>query len=193
MMNQQSFLIIHGLGGSGPDHWQSWLYHELTVRNYPVCYPTFSKFNSPNKKVWLEELSFAIETIPANHTLTVIAHSLGCLLWLHYAARQNKRIANQVILVAPPSPTKVLLEANSFYPVPLNGDQLLRGAEETLFVHSTNDHYCSIEDSGKYSKLGVPSILFPNMGHINTDSGHDKWPWILDYCLNRASKSMVSI
>jgi predicted alpha/beta hydrolase family esterase len=186
-MEQQNFLIIHGLNGSGPDHWQTWLSHELIEQNHQVFYPTFSNFNSPNKKVWLEELSSAIEQIPKSRSLTVITHSLGCLLWLHYASLQKKRIANQIILVAPPSPTIVLTKAKSFYPVPLNRDQLLRAADETLFVHSTNDPYCSIEDSNHYAKVGIPSLTFPDMGHINPDSGHNKWTWILDFCLNKST------
>ena len=188
----QSFLIIHGLGGSGIDHWQTWLFHELTERNYPVFYPTFSNFNSPNKRVWLEELSSCIEKIPKEHSLTVITHSLGCLLWMHYAEAQNKQIANHTILVAPPTPTLVLPEAKSFYPVPLNRNQLQRASDQTLLIHSTDDPYCSIEDSIHYSRLGIPSLSFPNMGHINADSGHSKWPWILDLCLN-TSKSTVLI
>lgn len=182
-MTKHSFLIIHGLGGSGPDHWQTWLAQELTKRNYHVCYPTFSNFNSPNKEVWLEELAAAIATIPKNHRLTVITHSLGCLLWLHYAANQNRRIAKQVVLVAPPSPSIVLSEAKPFYPVPLNGQQLPRTAEDTLFVHSSNDPYCSMKDAEKYINIGLPSITFPNMGHINANSGHGRWPWILEQCL----------
>ncbi|MGZ4159852.1 MAG: RBBP9/YdeN family alpha/beta hydrolase [Neobacillus sp.] len=190
-MNQQSFLIIHGLGGSGPDHWQSWLDQELRERKLNVCYPTFSDFDSPDKNVWLNELSSAIDTIPKDHYLTVITHSLGCLLWLHFAAAQNKQIANQVILVAPPAPTKVLSEAKSFFPVPLNGKDLSIVAEETLFVHSTNDPYCSIEDTIHYTKLNIPSISLANAGHINTQSGFGKWPWILDLCLKKNEKSKV--
>jgi predicted alpha/beta hydrolase family esterase len=182
-MNQQSFLIIHGLGGSGPDHWQSWLAQELVKRNYDVCYPTFSKFNSPNKQAWLEELNEAIETIPADSQLTVITHSLGCLLWLHYAASHPKRIAKQAILVAPPSPVKVLTEAKSFFPVQLFDNLLNKAAESTLFVHSSNDPYCSLEDAQNYLNFSHPSIILPNAGHINTNSGHGKWPWILEQCL----------
>ncbi|MFZ7945009.1 RBBP9/YdeN family alpha/beta hydrolase [Neobacillus sp. 19] len=182
-MKEQSFLIIHGLGGSGPNHWQTWLAHELTERNYHVSYPTFSHFDSPNKSVWLAELDAAIQTLPAGHQLTVITHSLGCLLWLHYTAIYPKRIAEQVILVAPPSPAIVLSQANSFYPVPLQGNRLSRAAEDTLFIHSTNDPYCSMKDAKSYLSLGYPSIVLPDSGHINTDSGHGKWPWILEQCL----------
>ncbi len=184
IMNQNSFLIIHGLGGSGPDHWQTWLAHELKQRNHQVYYPTFSNFDSPNKTVWLEELSNLMKTIPENNNLTVITHSLGCILWLHYARNQNKRIAKQVILVAPPSPTIILSEAKSFFPVPLDGNHLKRAAEEILFIHSSNDPYCSTDDSKNYLNLELPSITIPNAGHINTNSGHGQWPWILDLCLS---------
>lgn len=191
-MNQNSFLIIHGLGGSGPDHWQTWLAHELTRNNYHVQYPTFTNFNSPNKSVWLEELSTTLETIPEENNLTIITHSLGCLLWLHYASTQNKQIANQVILVAPPSPNHILTEAKSFYPVPLDGNTLKKASENTLFIHSTNDPYCSIEDSGNYSNLGFPTMTIPNAGHINSQSGHGKWPWILDLCLKQERISLYA-
>ncbi|MBT2727385.1 alpha/beta hydrolase [Bacillus sp. ISL-75] len=184
-MNQNSFLIMHGLGGSGPDHWQTWLAQELTQRNHQVCYPTFSNFDLPNKKVWLEELSATMKTIPEENNLTIITHSLGCLLWLHYASTLNKQIAKQVILVAPPSPSHILTEAKSFYPVPLDGNHLMRTSAETLFVHSCNDPYCSLDDSKNYLNLGLPSVTIPNAGHINTKSGHGEWPWILDLCLSR--------
>ncbi|EKN64501.1 hypothetical protein BABA_23173 [Neobacillus bataviensis LMG 21833] len=189
---EQSFLIIHGLGGSGAGHWQSWLAKELTNRNYHVCYPTFSSFDAPNRVVWLEELHAAIKTIPANHQLTVVTHSLGCLLWLHYAAKHNKLIAKQVILVAPPSPTVILSEAKTFYPVPLKKSNLSRAAEETLFIHSTNDPYCTMKDAKSYLNLGFPSIVLPNSGHINIDSGHGKWPQILDLSLS-SEKVVYSI
>jgi uncharacterized protein len=184
-MIQNSFLIIHGLGGSGPDHWQTWLAHELKQSNHPVYYPTFSNFHSPNKTVWLDELTATMKAIPENNNLTVITHSLGCILWLHYAKSQNKQLAKRVILVAPPSPEIILSEAKSFYPVPIEVKHLKRTAEEILFVHSTNDPYCSMVDAKNYLNLGLPSITIQDAGHINPESGHGKWPWILDLCLSR--------
>lgn len=188
----QSFLILHGLGGSGPDHWQTWLADELTKRDFHVCYPTFSNVDSPDKKVWLEELAVAFETIPENQPLTVITHSLGCLLWLHFAAGQNKRLAKQVILVAPPSPTRILSAAKSFFPVPLEKENLTRAAAKTLFVHSSNDPYCSLNETQNFMNIGLPALVLPNMGHINVDSGHGKWPWILEKSLSREAIVLTS-
>ncbi|WP_042460964.1 RBBP9/YdeN family alpha/beta hydrolase [Neobacillus dielmonensis] len=190
-MNKQSFLILHGLGGSGIDHWQSWLAQELGKRGYDVFYPTFSDYSSPEKQVWLEELDTVMNTIPKDQPLTVITHSLGCILWLHYTSSKNRKLANRVILVAPPSPNIVLNAAKTFYPVPLSSGNLTRSAEEILFVHSTNDPYCSMEDAKSFKKLGLSSINFPHSGHINTESGHGKWPWILQRCLAEESQDAI--
>jgi predicted alpha/beta hydrolase family esterase len=181
-MTEYTFVIIHGLGGSGHDHWQTWLANTLKQRNFNVVYPVFSKFNYPNKDVWLQELRSSLESVPKHHKKIIITHSLGGILWQHYAAEENKKIADQVILVAPPSPTKVIPAAKSFYPVPLSGKNLNRISENNFFVHSSNDPYCSINDVIHYLRLGVPSISFPNMGHINVESGHGRWPWVLDFC-----------
>lgn len=187
-MNQYSFLLIHGLHGSGQDHWQSWLYHELKQRSFHVSFPTFSEYHFPKKDVWLEELTSAVRALPKDHKKIIITHSLGGLLWQHFSARQNKKAADQVILVAPPSPEIVLPEAKSFYPVPLSKKKLTQVSEETLFVHSTNDPYCSLDDTEHYLKLNFPTITLANMGHINAESGHGSWPWILDLCLNLTNK-----
>jgi len=186
-MNEQSFLIIHGLGGSGSDHWQSWLAAKLDQQNYHVVYPTLKNFYTPNIDVWMEELTAVIESIPASHHLTVITHSLGCLLWMHYTASNKKRSADKVILVAPPSPTVVIPDAASFFPVPIDRNSLSNAAKETLFIHSDNDHYCSLQDAEPYLKLGMQAIILPDAGHINTDAGFGKWPWIFDLCVSRTT------
>lgn len=182
-MNQYSFLILHGLGGSGPDHWQTWLAQELKQMGYHVCYPTFTAFDSPDKNVWLKELHVAIKSIPENRKLIVVTHSLGCFLWMHYTGMHRKQIAERVILVAPPSPEIVLTEAKSFYPVPLDRTALSNAAKETLFVHSSNDPYCNDQHRKKYVNLGTPFITLQKMGHINANSGHGAWSWILKECL----------
>lgn len=190
-MSEYSFLIIHGLGGSGPDHWQTWLANELRQKGYHVSYPTFSTYDTPQRDIWLDELSTALQSLPSHHKKIVITHSLGGLLWQHFAALNPDRAADHAIIVAPPTPTTIIPAAKSFFPVPLCKNNLTKAAGETLFVHSTNDPYCSMEDTNHYLKLGFPSISLPNMGHINAQSGHGKWPWILDLCEEIIKKNLV--
>jgi predicted alpha/beta hydrolase family esterase len=183
-----SFLLVHGLGGSGPQHWQTWLYGQLKGLGLDVHYPTFSNYDRPDKEVWLKELAEALKEIPSENELTVLTHSCGCSLWLHYAAGPILRKADRVILVAPPSPFLDLPEAATFYPLPLVQENLPRAASESMFVLSLDDPFCSIDDITHYLRLGAPSVAFPNMGHINTASGHGPWPWILEKCIERCKK-----
>ena len=38
-MRAVAFLILHGLEGSGPEHWQSWVAGRLRARGHQVAYP----------------------------------------------------------------------------------------------------------------------------------------------------------
>lgn len=192
-MKEYSFLIIHGLGGSGPDHWQSWLAEKLKQNGYHVVYPTFSNVDHPNKDVWLCELASSIESIPEHHKMIVITHSLGGILWQHFAASHHKKIANRVILVAPPAPTIVIPSASTFFPVPLSRNNLMRVADETIFIQSTNDPYCQPEEAQHYLQFNLPTFTLQNMGHINVQSGYGKWPWMLNLCIDIIQNNIENI
>lgn len=185
-MAEYSFIIIHGLGGSGFNHWQTWLAQQLKQRNFNVFYPAFSNFNHPKKNVWLQELQATLADVPKHHKKIVITHSLGGLLWQHFALMEKQQIVDQAIMIAPPSPAVTIPAARSFFPVPLSRENLTRVSGKTLLIHSTNDPYCSMEDTRQYYHFNLPAITLKNHGHINVESGHGKWPLILDLCLKMA-------
>lgn len=183
----RSFLIIHGLGGSGPEHWQSWLNSELEDAGETVYYPTLPEYDDPYKDKWLKKLEETFQTITSDHII-VVAHSLGCVLWLHFALKNADKIKNsvkRVILVAPPSPYLKHEIIQRFFPLPIKGKELLQSIDHSLQIQSTNDTYCTVEDSQFYKDLGISQLLVVNKGHINIDSGFGKWQWMLDYCLDQ--------
>lgn len=53
-----------------------------------VDFPEFPDKDQPDKGVWLECLSAAFEEIAQDEEVIVVAHSLACILWFHYAASQ---------------------------------------------------------------------------------------------------------
>lgn len=181
---KRSFLILYGLGGSGPDHWQSWLARGLSARGETVHYPSLPNPEHPDKEQWLDYLAQTMDAIPEDEELTVVAHSLACILWFHYAAQGVRRKAERVFLVAPPSVHTRLEEVASFFPVPDRLEEVQHAAAQTLLILSTNDPYCSLEDALVYQKTGVSSLTLPGMGHINVASGYGPWEWILRLCLN---------
>lgn len=181
------FLMLHGLGGSGPDHWQSWLYKRLVDADEKVYYPTLPEFDNPHFDEWFQTLEDTFETITSDN-ITVVAHSLGCILWLHFVVKNghklNKRI-KRVILVAPPSPYIKHEIIQRFLPLLIKGKEIIQSCHDIMQIQSTNDPYCSVEDSQYFKDLGIKQLLVGNKGHINMESGFGKWQWILDYCLDQ--------
>jgi predicted alpha/beta hydrolase family esterase len=178
-----SFLIVHGLEGSGPQHWQSWLALRLRERGFEVAYPSLSDADHPRLDVWLDELAAELSRLPAAET-TVLCHSLGCLLWLQHAASASGEVA-RVLLVAPTQPDEDQPESPGFRPTPLHAT----GARELRFVCSTNDPYCPRETSERMAReLGVEIDWLEDAGHINTDAGFGPWPAVEAWALGERSR-----
>src|SRR5580700_7631133 len=106
-MADEVFLILHGWGGNKPAHWQEHLAACLTEAGKTVRYPKMPDPTAPNLAAWQAKLGEEIASIGSeypNAKVTVLAHSLGCINWLHYVAKAGVKlpIAERVLLVAPP-------------------------------------------------------------------------------------------
>jgi uncharacterized protein len=174
-MPARSFLILHGLGGSGPGHWQTWLAARLRAAGQRVAYPDLPDADMPSPGAWREALEGEIAALPG--AAIVVCHSLSCIVWLHHVADGGAQ-AERVLLVAPPSEASGLQEIASFFPVPLPA---VTGAR---LVCSDDDPYCPEGAAGLYGEpLGVPVDVLPGRGHINPETGLGAWPAVESWCL----------
>jgi predicted alpha/beta hydrolase family esterase len=170
-----SFLILHGLEGSGPDHWQTWLAGRLRERGERVSYPRLPDPFDPHPADWDRALTAELDTLDAP---VVLCHSLACLLWLRVAARPaDGPLASRVLLVAPPCRDDVEPVAR-FLDHGARARDVTRAAEETLIVCSDDDPYCPPGAVDTYAEpLGIAAKVLPGTGHINSDAGFGEWPW----------------
>ena len=82
----EEILILHGWQNRRPDgHWQRWLAAELASRGSTVHYPQLPEPDAPVLDDWIDAVESQLRDTDAA-SLTVVAHSLGCLLWLAYVA-----------------------------------------------------------------------------------------------------------
>jgi uncharacterized protein len=177
-MTARNFLILHGLEGSGPGHWQTWLAARLRADNERVAYPDLPDAEMPSLHSWRERLQGELEALPEGETI-IVCHSLSCLLWLHHVADGGTQ-ADRVLLVAPPSESAGVPEIQGFFPVPLPA--LATGAR---LVCSDNDPYCHEGAATLYGEpLGIPVDLLPGAGHINPEAGYGPWPAAEAWCLD---------
>ena len=174
-MPARSFLILHGLQGSGPGHWQTWLAARLRADNERVAYPDLPDAELPSLPAWREKLDGELAALPGS--CIVVCHSLACLLWLHHVA-EGGTPAERALLVAPPSERSGVPEIAGFFPVP--HPPLGGGAR---IVCADNDPYCPEGATSLYADLGVPIDVIPGKGHMNNEAGYGPWPAVEAWCV----------
>ncbi|TQE31907.1 alpha/beta fold hydrolase [Streptomyces ipomoeae] len=185
----RAFLILHGWQNHRPaNHWQHWLADRLTDLGHEVAYPQLPEPDDPDLERWLAELDALLGELEGRR-VTVICHSLACLLWLHAVARDDVLSTgpvDRVLLIAPPAPEVALRhpEIAEFAPPPLTPAQLSEAATYTRVVGSDDDPYCPQGATTTYAEpLALPADLLPGQAHLNPDSGYGDWPSLLDWCL----------
>jgi len=159
-------LIVPGLGGSGPEHWQSrWERLEPDYRRVEM--PDWER---PELETWVSALSAAVDAAPAPPV--IVAHSLGCLAVAHWARRGG--IARAALLAPVPDPDQSSFPpvAQSFAPVPLAPLPF-----PTTLVASHDDSYAGFAFAERCARAWH-SVLrdVGRAGHINAESGLGDWP-----------------
>ena len=163
------FVIVPGINGSGPGHWQS-IWQDAWGSSASRIGP--SSWDEPDLADWCLALDRAAQQHQPAEVL-LITHSLGCLAAGHWL-RQARPGIRGAFLVAPPDtagPNFPAVEAPSFttlmaapLPVP------------ALVVSSDDDPYCAPQAAQRLATgWGAGNVSIGTGGHINTASGHGVW------------------
>jgi len=162
------FLVLPGLGGSGPAHWQT---------RWESCLPACarvhqSSWDRPELEAWLVEVDRALEG--AVGPVVLVAHSLACVLVAHGARRPAWSRVAAALLVAPAdvdSQAHTPPETRGFAPVPVQ-----RLPFPSIVVASHDDPYVAFERARHFAeRWGAELVDVGTLGHINADSGLGEW------------------
>jgi predicted alpha/beta hydrolase family esterase len=154
-------LIVPGLRGSGPDHWQTWLEAQLPGAQRVQQ----ADWEVPDLLRW--SIAVANHIGRLNAPIVLVGHSFGALAAALAGSVRSDWI-EAAFLVAPADPVKFgathLLPRR---PLPF----------PSMVVASTNDPWVSHEVArGWAARWGSRFVSVGPMGHINADSGHGPWP-----------------
>lgn len=184
-MTSRAFLILHGWDNfRPPGHWQFELAAELRARGERVVYPQLPDAQSPQVHVWRDAVGDALdEAAEGGARVTVLAHSLACLLWL--GARPPEDHVERVLLVAPPAPSFIADEdaIAAFAALPLTPP-----GTPALIAASDADPFCPAGAEAEFGgPLNIPVTIIPGGGHLERTAGYGVWPSVLAWCLDPAA------
>lgn len=162
-------LIVPGLGGSGPDHWQSrWEQKLSTARRVEQ-----ESWELPVLADWTERLIGAVAA--STRPVILVAHSLGVATVAHAAPSLRPDTVRGAILVAlpdierPDAPAEI---DSAFSPLPRDPLPF-----PSLLIASRDDPYCTYERAEDFAYAwGAALVDAGQAGHINPDSGYGPWP-----------------
>lgn len=162
-----NYLIVPGLGNSGPEHWQT--FFEKSGSNFFRV--NQREWNSPACEEWIETIDKKVQEFDPS-TVVLVGHSLGCSTIAHWADKYKCTIKG-ALLVAPSDleAPQYTFPASGFAPIPLK-----KLPFKSIVVASANDIWVSLERAKYFAQSwGSEFINIGDGGHINVASGHTNW------------------
>ena len=187
------FLVLHGWENHRPPaHWEWWLVDALRDQGEQVLYPQLPSADHPVLADWLAVFTSEWRQMGTGERV-VVAHSLGCLLWLHAAAEGLvDPVADRVLLVAPPSPGVTAgTPAMATFLAPEEPAAVWAASRaDVRLVCSDADSYSTEGTAAELygAPLGLDSEVLPGAGHLTISDGYGPWPAALAWCLDGATR-----
>jgi predicted alpha/beta hydrolase family esterase len=169
MASPLNVLVVPGLGGSGPEHWQTrWEnlhgYVRVEQRDWDV----------PDRAQWIAELERALSQRAG--PCVIVAHSLGCALVANFVQHGGPAVSRVcgALLVAPADvedPSRTPDVTRCFAPLPLEPLPF-----PAVVVASTNDPFVEFERAKLFAdRWGAAFDDVGDRGHINAESNLGAW------------------
>lgn len=161
-------LIIPGLDGSGPGHWQDW----WLCRDRNAVLVAQTDWRRPDPHAWAARL---VEMVQAHPYSWLVAHSLGAALVARVAAERLDLCVAGALLVAPADTdagVRLTERIGAFAPMPLAPLPF-----PATVVASRTDPAMQFRRARMFAAAwGARLVDYGDAGHINAASGFGSWP-----------------
>ena len=165
-------LVIPGLNGSGPDHWQT-----LWQRELPHAQRVeLGMWDEPHRNTWVNQLNLAIHK--AGRPVILVAHSLACHVvswWAEYERPGPDGPVKAALLVAPPEVEHGGVDPRLARFAPVMPRAL---PFPSILAASRDDPWIAFGRARRLARIWKSRFVDAGwLGHINADSGIRDWPF----------------
>lgn len=178
---QKKALIFHGTMGSPNSNWFQWLKFALEKRGWDVTVPTFPTPEHQSLDSWNKALTNQVEYLQGIDL--IVGHSLGATFILH-TLEEELYHPEKIILV---SALNSLIENKEYDDLNANFIKhfdwnVIKSNFKTGYIlHGDNDPYVPIKQAQDIADgLNISLKTIKNGGHLNIETGYDRFPLLLD-------------
>ncbi len=182
---KNNYLLLHGSFASPFSNWLPWLRKELEDRQLTVYTPDLpSGVGFQNYENWEKIMKCYVECGLINENTIIFAHSIAPVFICKFLI-QNKIKVKRIVSVCG---FNNYLGINEEYDA-VNKSMYLEDIERIhdycdniICFYSDNDPYVKYEAEKDFaSKVADKEIIIPNGGHLNLESGYEKFEELLEY------------
>ncbi|MBD3204544.1 hypothetical protein GF327_09715 [Candidatus Woesearchaeota archaeon] len=192
-MKKTNVFIIHGTESSPEENWFPWLKKELEVLNYQVFVPEFPTPKDQSLKNWMEVFKNYKQFL--NRDTVFIGHSLGPGFILNLLEIIDVQIKASYFVSGF---TGTLGNEHfdnlnrSFTNKKFDWKKIKANCKKFFVINSDDDPYVPIKKGRELAeKLDTDLIILKNAGHINADSGFNKFVFLLDKIQNEIKRKDI--
>jgi len=174
--------MIHGTGGNPEENWFPWLKSELKKLDCKVFVPKFPTPENQSLENWLKVFEEYRQYLDENSIF--VGHSLGPAFILNVLENLKNPIKCSFFvsgftgLIANPD----FDELNKTFTVKsFDWDKIKNNCKKFIIINSDNDPYVPLEKGKELARnLNTELITLENAGHINEESGHKTFNFLLE-------------
>lgn len=175
---------MHGWEGTPDLDWKPWLKQELLEKDYQVDVPAMPNAVHPTLDEWLLHLQQTVGS-PNKETI-LVGHSLGVITILRYleGLKQSERIGAAFFVAGFSEDLEYEEykgELSSFFPKPVNFEEIKRHCDRFGVLHSEDDEWVDIKHAHIFEeKLGATAIIQQGKGHYGPSDGATELPALME-------------
>lgn len=182
---KNNYLLLHGSFSSPFSNWLPWLRKELENRQLAVYTPDLpSGVGYQNYENWKKIMKCYAECGLINEDTIIFAHSIAPVFICKFLIENKIKVKKLVFVCG----FNNYLGINEDYDA-VNESMYLEDIERIhdycdniICFYSDNDPYVKYEVEKDFaSKIADKEIIIPGGGHLNSESGYEKFEELLEY------------
>ena len=173
-------IVLHGSFGSSNGNWFPWLRDELIEKGWEVYVPQMPVgVGKQNFESW----SKVLDELDINEDTVIIAHSIAPVFVCKYLIRNHIKVKKLIFVCGFNNYFGINKEYDSVNrPMYLDNLEGIKNyCDNIVCFYSDNDPYVPYDVEKQFADtIAGEQIVIKNGGHINSESGFDRFKKILD-------------